>query len=478
MAGQLMSLAVIMLVAFLAPLLASLVPGRSIPEVVFLVFAGAILGPNLLGVFQTDGEAIGMLRELGLAFLFLMAGYEIDPRDIVSRTGAFATGSWAVSFGVALAVVALMAHQGQFVGGIAFAITLTTTAYGTLAPIMRERGLNDTPVGRAVTIYGSLGEILPVLAMAFLLSSRLPVATALILLVFVALCVVVAVVPQVARRAGFWVWRFLEHNAGGGPRPLVRMTVLILVFLVAVTAMFGLDVVLGAFAAGFIMRAIFPEGNEALSESIEGIGNGFLIPVFFVVSGAGIDLGAALSKPGELLGYIGLLVLVRGVMVGISLRADPTTRSMTWRERFSTSAYCTMALPLIVAVTAVAVGSGAMTQELASTLVTAGAITVLVIPVVTSLVRVTSAAHPVEGLQDLMRHVPASQINRERMAQFSQAMRDFSALNARVRAGGAPRLSSMDYLASVDARSGASRKAAAHDEEGASDAASDGGRGE
>lgn len=458
MEAALVSLTVIMLVAFLAPLLASLVPGRTIPEVVFLVFAGAILGPHLLGVIQTGSDAISILSELGLGFLFLLAGYEINPSDLRGPMGRHAALSWVVSFALALGVVWVMPGGEGFGGiaGLAFAIALTTTAYGTLAPIMRDRSLVGTPVGNVITAYGATGELLPVLAMAFLLSARSAVATAVILAVFIVLCVVLALMPKIAARAGSRALEFLRANVGAGSHPVVRATVLVLVLLIAVSGLFGLDVVLGAFAAGFIMRSTFPQGNEELEKRIEAMGYGFFIPVFFVVSGAGIDLHAAVASPLVLVGFIVLIALVRGVIVYLSLKVNPLTRAMTWREKFSCATYCSMALPLIVAVTSVAVTAGAMSSEMASVLVTAGAITVILVPFITALVRTAGAAHPVEAVREIAHHdAPLGEVIHSHQASFEAARRHFHDAERAVRASG-QQLSSVDYLAAVDTRSGAS----------------------
>ena len=80
------------------------------------------------------------------------------------------------------------------------AIVLTTTALGTLMPILKERELMETRVGESILAYGTWGELCPVLAMALLLSSRAEWKTVLILLAFIALCVLVAVVPARAQQ--------------------------------------------------------------------------------------------------------------------------------------------------------------------------------------------------------------------------------------------------------------------------------------
>lgn len=86
MIEDLISLAVIVLVAAACPLAAQAIPKKPIPETVFLLIAGAVLGPNMVGAIHLS-DSIGLLSELGLAFLFLLAGYEIDPKNITGHQG-------------------------------------------------------------------------------------------------------------------------------------------------------------------------------------------------------------------------------------------------------------------------------------------------------------------------------------------------------------------------------------------------------
>ncbi len=81
MTQDLVSLAVIALVALVCPIVAKLIPGQLIPETVFLLVAGAFLGPYMAGFIQIT-DSVGLLSDLGLAFLFLLAGYEINPKEL------------------------------------------------------------------------------------------------------------------------------------------------------------------------------------------------------------------------------------------------------------------------------------------------------------------------------------------------------------------------------------------------------------
>ncbi len=398
------SLAIIALVAALSPIAAQLIPGKLIPEVVFLLIAGSVLGPHLVNAIQIT-DAVGLLSDLGLAFLFLLAGYEINPKTLTGNQGKRGFLTWVVCLVLAFLAVALSpVASATDIDGIAVAIAMSTTALGTLLPILKERGLMDTRVGESILSYGTWGELGPVFAMALLLSTRTEWKTILILLTFVAIAALVAIVPAKAKKAGSKIFDFLTENANTTSQTMMRVTVLLLVGLVALSAAFDLDIVLGAFAAGFVLRYIVPEGNDSLENKLNGLAYGFLIPIFFVASGAKIDLLAVLQQPVLLVGFILMLLLIRAVPVFVALSTGKETRDMSTHNRLSIALYCTTALPIIVAVTAVAVDADAMSQQTASVLVAAGAITVFLMPLLASIAYHVSDTKPLDAVKEISRN--------------------------------------------------------------------------
>lgn len=404
MTVDLISLAVIALVAVACPIVAKLIPNKLIPETVFLLIAGALLGPNMANVIVLT-DSVGLLSDLGLAFLFLLAGYEINPKSLTGGQGKRGLATWCVSIVLAFLVVRFTPFFSvSQIDGIALVIALTTTALGTLMPILKERGLTGTRVGESILAYGTWGELCPVLAMALLLSTRAEWKTVLILLAFVAISVIAAVVPAKAKKAGHGLFRFLTENAEGTSQTMMRTVVLLLVGLVAVSAVFDLDIVLGAFAAGFVLRYIIPEGDHGLEKKLDGVAYGFLIPIFFVVSGAKIDLMAVFAQPGLLVGFILMLLLIRAVPIFVALTTGKDTRDISTHNRLTIALYCTTALPIIVAVTSVAVSAGAMSQDVASVLVAAGAVTVFLMPLLGTLTYRVADAKPVEAVREIARN--------------------------------------------------------------------------
>ena len=335
MAIDLVSLALISLVSVACPIIAGLIPGKPIPETVLLLLAGALLGPHGLGAIQST-DAINLLSDLGLVFLFLLAGYEISPKNLTGTEGKRGAATWAVTFVIAFVVVAIWPTLSAFeLDGLAVVIALTTTAMGTLLPILQERGILGTRMGNEIIAYGTWGELLPIIAMALLLSTRATWQTVVILLAFLAIAVAAAAVPKIAERIGGYVHRFIVANANTNTQMVIRSVNLLLIGLTAVSAVFDLDIVLGAFAAGFILRYLIPQGDQTMEMKHNAIAYGFLVPLFFVVSGAKVDVRAIGAEP-ELLGlFILLLLFVRALPIFVGLSTGRESRTMVVRERLT-----------------------------------------------------------------------------------------------------------------------------------------------
>lgn len=119
MTQELVSLTIIMAVAAVSPIVAQLIPGKFIPQTVLLLAAGTALGPYGLGVIEVN-DAVKLLNELGMAFLFLLAGYEIDPKRLAGHQGKVGLLTWGITLGLAWLVVTFLpffAKQG--INGIA-----------------------------------------------------------------------------------------------------------------------------------------------------------------------------------------------------------------------------------------------------------------------------------------------------------------------------------------------------------------------
>ena len=95
-------LVAVALVAALAPLVVAALPGPRIPQVVIFLLGGVIIGPHVLGLAETSN--IQLLANIGLGFLFLLAGYELDPQLLRQRPGELAIFGWLIAAVIAVGV--------------------------------------------------------------------------------------------------------------------------------------------------------------------------------------------------------------------------------------------------------------------------------------------------------------------------------------------------------------------------------------
>ena len=345
---SLVSFAWIMAVALLAPLVSHLT-GKKMPAVALLIFFGMIIGPSMLGLAHED-PGIGMLKELGVGALFLLAGFEIDIAALKSKEAVTGFSTWAICM-VACGVGAYFLMD-DIPGAIVMAIALTSTALGTITPMLKQDKLLGTRVGDSVLIHGAIGEVAPITAMALLLGSRSTLATMLILLAFIGIAVAVAFMPFAITTLMPWFKDAFISGAGSTNQTIMRLIILILAILMAVTAVFELDIVLGAFAAGIILNRIIPdEYHKGLENRLDVVFYSMLIPVFFVISGMAIDWDVIVSEPIKVLGIPLLIVVTRGLPVFLRENIHQTGSDVeTTRERIQVALYAATGLPIIVAV--------------------------------------------------------------------------------------------------------------------------------
>lgn len=387
---DLTSLTVIAAIAACTPLLVGLLRLK-VAEVVLLLVGGVVFGPQLLGSIHIT-DSITLLSELGLGFLFFLAGYELEKHALQGTSGRLAVTGWLVTFGLAAVVCFLLGLTGFVSDVMGVAIALTSTALGTLLPVLRDSGRLRTPFGTYFMGAGALGEFGPILAISILLGTQEKFVAILTLVAFALIALLLAVIPR--RFASERVMGVIERGHSTSSQTALRMTVLLLIVLLTIAGRFGLDVVLGAFLAGVIMRQYSPEESEAshLQTKVEGIAFGMFVPLFFVVSGAKLDIVSIAENPWRLVVFFGLMFALRGLPTMLLYRSAVPARN----ERWQLTLLIATALPIVVAVTTLELETGLMRPENAAALVGAGALTVLVFPlVVQSLEARSRAAAPV-----------------------------------------------------------------------------------
>ncbi len=280
---------------------------------------------------------------------------------------------------LALAVGVVLRATGLVLDHVVVALCLTTTALGTLLPILHDAELLHTPVGPSILSVGAVGEFGPIVAVAVLLTNRDPRLTFVLLALFVAVAVVAALLATQLHPPRF-IALMRKHLHSTAQLP-VRISVLLVILLVYLAEKLSLDVLLGAFAAGVVVRLFIQgEDSKAITSKLEAIGFGFLIPIFFIDSGIKFDLHALIHMPKV------LLLVPMFTLIFLFTRSLPTWAFfrgvLTKAEARSLAVLSATGLPIIVVITTLGVSEHRMKPQNAAALVAAGMLSVLVYPLI------------------------------------------------------------------------------------------------
>ena len=360
-----------------------------LPTVVVEIVLGIVIGPAVLGLAEVD-VYIAFLSDFGLALLFFFAGLEVIehhvPRDALRR----GTVGWGMSLAIGMVFGVVLDQLGVDAEWWLLAVALATTALGTLVPILSDARLLPTELGRAVLGTGVAGEFWPIIFISVFLTSVYGAATEVVLLIVFAL--VIGGAAAVARRARpprlLRIVRDTLHTTG---QVGVRASVFVLALLVFLAADAGFEFVLGAFAAGVLVGLVLdsPDG-KIVRVRLEGIGFGFLVPVYFVVTGMTFDLDSLLTVEGLVLAavFLALLLVSRGASALLWLR------ELGGRRTVSLALFGATGLPLIVAIVGIGQERGDISDSVGASLIGAGMISVLVYPFVAT--RLVGTPPPIE----------------------------------------------------------------------------------
>jgi Kef-type K+ transport system membrane component KefB len=366
---------VIVLIAAIAAITVAVVPkGMAPPVVVLELLLGIVVGPQVLD-FAHSSDFIEFFSNLGLGMLFYFAGYEIDFERIKGTPMKLGAIGWALSVALAYGIGGALAAAGIVVSFLYTGSALATTAIGTLIPILKDSGGLKTRFGTYLLAAGGAGEFGPILLVTLVLTTASPFHEAAILVGFIILALGVALASV---RLAWRGWPAFEKTFEASSQLAVRITVVLVFGLVLLASKLGLDVLLGGFVAGMITRAALRGHELHIFESkLTAVGFGFFVPFFFITSGIEFDLGALGSAEAlaKMLLFFVLFLVVRGTPALLLYR-----KVLSATERRALAFFSATELPLVVAITAIAVDAGKMRVTTSAGLVGAAMLSTLVYP--------------------------------------------------------------------------------------------------
>jgi Kef-type K+ transport system membrane component KefB len=290
------TLALIVACGLAGPLLAG-ATGNVVPVVVGEILAGVVIGTTGFGIVDASDPTLELLASLGFATLMFTVGMSVPLRDRRLR-GALARGGLAAAIGAVAAVPAALAAAALAGTGHAalYAVILASSSAAVALPILEDHGLIGGP---ALTLVAqiTIADIVAVVAVPFALQpGRVGQVILGSIAVVVATLAFFAALHLLLRVE--WYRRLRAQSKERGWALDLRIALAALITLAWLATETGTSVLLAGFGAGLIVAWV--GGPERLGFQVRGVGQGFLIPVFFVLLGARLNLRAFATDPEHL----------------------------------------------------------------------------------------------------------------------------------------------------------------------------------
>ena len=326
-------LAIVAAAALAAPLALGLFPRIRLPAIVLEIVLGIAIGPHVLGWVSID-TPIQVMSLLGLAFLLLLAGLEVEYERFRGRLLRLTALGYAISFGLAL-LIGLGLHVGGLVKSpLLVGIALSATSLGIVIPVLKDAGQVATPFGQLVVAGASIAEIATVVLLSLFFSGEASgIGAKLVLLGLFGLFVIAVGVAVLGAEQSMRISAALLRLQDTTAEIRIRGSFLLLALFVVLAERLGLEAILGAFLAGAIVKLVDRDQtmtHPQFRPKLEAVGYGVFVPIFFVATGVRFDLTALFANATNLARmpiFLAALLVARGLpaLVYKSL----TTRTQT-----------------------------------------------------------------------------------------------------------------------------------------------------
>jgi Kef-type K+ transport system membrane component KefB len=371
---------VIALVAVAVPVLHGLVPRLPVPGAVLEVLAGILIGPWGLGWVHVNAP-VQVLSDLGLGMLLFLAGLEIDVAGLRGPLGRLA--GWAFGGSVLLGIACgyVLSLAGVHAKPVFLAVVLTSTAAGLLLPLLKDAGLHRAPFGQLVMTAAALAELVPIVLLSLLFSATSATSQTRfgsLLALFALLAVIGLALGRVRNMAA--LDRLLDRLEDRSAQLRVRAALTLSLAFAWLAGRFGFATILGAFAAGLLVRTIDLTNrapHPQFQVKLEGIGFGFLVPVFFITTGVQFDVRALLSHPAALAEvplFLVALLVVRAVP------AVAYVRLIGKRQAAAAGLMQATTLTFVIVATQIGIASGQIGRATGAALLAAGLLSATLFP--------------------------------------------------------------------------------------------------
>ena len=385
---EFLSLVIVVLAAFLTPIIVNRLNINFLPVVVAEILMGIVIGNSFLNIVERD-SILNILSTLGFIFLMFLSGLEIDfkafKKDKRARQGQNDDESSIPGhLNLALTVFAfimiisiLLAYVFKWLGLVddvlLMVIIISTISLGVVVPTLKEMNIMRTTIGQFILLVAVLADLVTMILLTVYGAINGQGGSTIwligILVVFTALSYILGV--QFKRMS------FLQKLMDGTTQIGIRAVFALIILLVALAEGVGAENILGAFLAGVVVSLLNPD--EEMVEKLDSFGYGFFIPIFFIMVGVDLNIPSLIKEPK-------LLIIIPILIVAFIIsKLIPVMFIRRWFDMKTTIASAfllTSTLSLVIAAAKISERLNAISAETSGILILSAVITCVFVPII------------------------------------------------------------------------------------------------
>ncbi|HCV0106435.1 TPA: monovalent cation:proton antiporter family protein [Staphylococcus aureus] len=385
---EFLSLVIVVLAAFLTPIIVNRLNINFLPVVVAEILMGIVIGNSFLNIVERD-SILNILSTLGFIFLMFLSGLEIDfkafKKDKRARQGQNDDESSIPGhLNLALTVFAfimiisiLLAYVFKWLGLVddvlLMVIIISTISLGVVVPTLKEMNIMRTTIGQFILLVAVLADLVTMILLTVYGAINGQGGSTIwligILVVFTAISYILVV--QFKRMS------FLQKLMDGTTQIGIRAVFALIILLVALAEGVGAENILGAFLAGVVVSLLNPD--EEMVEKLDSFGYGFFIPIFFIMVGVDLNIPSLIKEPK-------LLIIIPILIVAFIIsKLIPVMFIRRWFDMKTTIASAfllTSTLSLVIAAAKISERLNAISAETSGILILSAVITCVFVPII------------------------------------------------------------------------------------------------
>ncbi|HCV1905793.1 TPA: monovalent cation:proton antiporter family protein [Staphylococcus aureus] len=385
---EFLSLVIVVLAAFLTPIIVNRLNINFLPVVVAEILMGIVIGNSFLNIVERD-SILNILSTLGFIFLMFLSGLEIDfkafKKDKRARQGQNDDESSIPGhLNLALTVFAfimiisiLLAYVFIWLGLVddvlLMVIIISTISLGVVVPTLKEMNIMRTTIGQFILLVAVLADLVTMILLTVYGAINGQGGSTIwligILVVFTAISYILGV--QFKRMS------FLQKLMDGTTQIGIRAVFALIILLVALAEGVGAENILGAFLAGVVVSLLNPD--EEMVEKLDAFGYGFFIPIFFIMVGVDLNIPSLIKEPK-------LLIIIPILIVAFIIsKLIPVMFIRRWFDMKTTIASAfllTSTLSLVIAAAKISERLNAISAETSGILILSAVITCVFVPII------------------------------------------------------------------------------------------------